>query len=158
MPIRAERKNPPRKASTPAPAEPAPPLESPPVVGIETLWPAVLERVRDGEGGEMLAALLADARPAGLENDVLVLMYPQSASFSKRKIEDAANGERLVQALKLVAGRPLGVRIELRDLEADEDAGEDAGEEDMIERIKNTFDAEDLSEDPAPEDVPERSA
>ena len=154
MPIRAERKNPPRKASTPAPAEPAPPPESPPVVGIETLWPAVLERVRDGEGGEMLAALLADARPAGLENDVLVLMYPQSASFSKRKIEDAANSERLVQALKLVAGRPLGVRIELRDLEADEDAGE----EDMIERIKNTFDAEDLSEDPAPEDVPERSA
>jgi hypothetical protein len=154
MPIRAERKNPPRKASTPAPAEPAPPPESPPVVGIETLWPAVLERVRDGEGGEMLAALLADARPAGLENDVLVLMYPQSASFSKRKIEDAANGERLVQALKLVAGRPLGVRIELRDLEADEDAGE----EDMIERIKSTFDAEDLSEDPAPEDVPERSA
>jgi DNA polymerase III subunit gamma/tau len=168
MPIRAERRNPPRKASAPAVTDKEPAKEAPeppvaengqdepsaePVVGIETLWPAVLERVREAEGGEMLGALLADARPSGLEGDVLVLVYPQSASFSKRKIEDAPNGERLVQALKLVAGRPLAVRIELRDLEADEDAPED----DMIERIKDAFDAEDLSEEPAP-DVPERSA
>ena len=63
----------------------------------------MLERVRDGEGGEMLAALLAEARPVALEDDVLVLAYPASASFSKRKIEDRANGERLAQALR--AGR-----------------------------------------------------
>ena len=67
------------------------------------LWPAVLERVGEGEGGEMLAALLADARPVALEEDVLVLAYPASASFSKRKIEDRANGERLGRALR--AGR-----------------------------------------------------
>ena len=135
------------------------------VKAIGTLWPAVLERVREGEGGEMLAALLADARPVALEEDELVLAYPPSASFSKRKIEDAPNGERLVQALKLVAGRPLGVRIELRELEEAEEAGADAAararpanEESVIERIKDAFDAEDLSEEPAPEDVPERSA
>ena len=150
-------------------ADPSPLAESPvvdrPVVGIGTLWPAVLERVREGEGGEMLAALLVDARPVALEEDELVLAYPQSASFSKRKIEDAPNGERLVQALKLVAGRPLGVRIELRELEEAEEAGADAAararpanEESVIERIKDAFDAEDLSEEPAPEDVPERSA
>ena len=37
----------------------------------------------------MMAALLAEARPVALEDDVLVLSYPASASFSKRKIEDA---------------------------------------------------------------------
>ena len=49
-------------------------------------------------GGEMLAALLADARPASLVDDELVLEYPQSASFSKRKIADPVNGERLAEA------------------------------------------------------------
>jgi DNA polymerase III gamma/tau subunit len=150
----------------PEPREPAaktsedrPPPD--PVVGIETLWPAVLERVREGEGGEMLAALLADAFPSALEEDVLVLVYPQSASFSKRKIEDSPNGERLVEALSLVAGRTLGVRIELRELGEEPAANQaalagPANEEKTIERIKDTFDAEDLPE-PAP-DVPERSA
>jgi hypothetical protein len=113
----------------------------------------VLERVREGEGGEMLAALLADARPRELEEDVLVLVYPQSASFSKRKIEDSPNGERLVQALQLVAGRSLGVRIELSDLEATS-----SSEDEMIEAMKDAFDAEEDLPDPAPEDVPEHTA
>ena len=69
------------------------PARRPP--SFNALWPAVLERVGEGEGGEMLAALLADARPVALEDDVLVLSYPASASFSKRKIEDRANGQRL---------------------------------------------------------------
>jgi DNA polymerase III subunit gamma/tau len=145
------------KHPSPAPA-PAPD----PVVGIETLWPAVLERVREGEGGEMLAAMLADARPASLEDDELVLEYPQSASFSKRKIADPVNGERLAEALKLVAGRPIAVRIELRDPSEDEvkAARMDSGlsEDQAIERIKDAFDAEDLTEpdpDPAPEETPE---
>jgi DNA polymerase-3 subunit gamma/tau len=158
-----EQKDNPRRP-TPVPDAPAPAGD--PVVGIETLWPAVLDRVRDGEGGEMLAAMLADARPASLEDDELVLEYPQSASFSKRKIADPINGERLAEALKLVAGRPIAVRIELRD-RPDEDvtaARLDSGfsEDQAIERIKDTFDAEDLSEpepepdpDPAPEEAPE---
>jgi DNA polymerase III subunit gamma/tau len=151
-----EPREPPAKTS-----EDQPPSD--PVVGIVTLWPAVLERVREGEGGEMLAALLADAYPSALEEDVLVLVYPQSASFSKRKIEDSPNGERLVEALRLVAGRTLGVRIELREVEGEEPAANPAAlarpanEESAIERIKDAFDAEDLPE-PAPEDVPERSA
>ena len=66
----------------------------------------MLERVRDGEGGEMLAALLAEARPVALEEDVLVLSYPASASFSKRKIEDRANGERLGAGAAAGVGPP----------------------------------------------------
>jgi DNA polymerase III subunit gamma/tau len=144
----------------PGPAEPSgaeakTPGSADPIVGIETLWPAVLDRVRDSEeGGEMLAALLADARPASLVDDELVLEYPQSASFSKRKIADPVNAERLGEALQLVAGRPVSVRIELRDRDDDEvkAARIDSGfsDDQAIDRIKDTFDAEDLSE-PEPE-------
>ena len=164
---------PPAKKATKSPVAeaPAPPedeveaaSDDQPVVGIETLWPAVLDRVRDSEeGGEMLAALLADARPASLVDDELVLEYPQSASFSKRKIADPVNADRLAEALKLVAGRPVSVRIELREVSDDEElkaAKLDSGysEDQAIERIKSTFDAEDLSEPepgPAPDPEPE---
>jgi DNA polymerase-3 subunit gamma/tau len=156
------------ETSAPAPAETvAEASEDPeprrpagePVVGLETLWPAVLERVREGVGGEMLTALLADARPASLEEGELVLVYPQSASFSKRKIADPANGERLAEALKLVAGQPIRVRVELRD-DADDDEVKASRiepgmpEDQAIERIKSEFDAEDLTE-PDPEEAPE---
>jgi DNA polymerase III subunit gamma/tau len=130
-----------------------------PVVGIDTLWPAVLERVRDGDGGEMLAAMLADARPATLEDDELVLEYPQSASFSKRKIEDPVNGERLAEALTLVAGRPVRVRIELKDRGADDEVHAARIDEDqVVGRFKDEFDAqEEDSPEPDPEPAPEEA-
>jgi DNA polymerase III subunit gamma/tau len=146
-------------ADAPAAAPEPPRPVGEPVVGIETLWPAVLERVREGEGGEMLAALLADARPASLEEGELVLEYPQSASFSKRKIADPVNGDRLAEALKLVAGHPVSVRVELRDRADDEEVKASRmesglSEDQAIERMKNEFDAEDLTE-PDPEEAPE---
>ena len=131
-------------AQAPAAAAPAPPAE------LKTLWPAVLQRVGEGEGGEMLAALLADARPVALEEDVLVLSYPASASFSKRKIEDRANGERLGRALEVVAGRSYAVRFELSE---EEQAAADAPrltEDEVIERFKSTFDAEDVEHSESP--------
>jgi hypothetical protein len=158
-----KKDTPPKKdTAEPALAEvPSPPEE--PIVGIETLWPAVLDRVRESDGGEMLAALLADARPASLGDDELVLEYPQSASFSKRKIADPVNAERLGEALKLVAGRPVSVRVELRERDEDEEVtasrlASGLSEDQAIERIKDTFDAEDLSDPepkPAPEEAPE---
>ena len=152
--------SPPKNESEPVLAAAPPPAPDEPVIGIETLWPAVLERVQESEGGEMLAALLADARPASLDGDELVLEYPQSASFSKRKIGDPANADRLAEALRLVAGRPVSVRVELRDRAGDDDvkaARIDSGlsEDQAIERIKDTFDAEDLSDPDESEPEPE---
>jgi DNA polymerase-3 subunit gamma/tau len=150
--------------------EPRPTAESPspsaePVVGLETLWPAVLERVRAGEGGEMLAALLADARPAMFDDDELVLEYPQSASFSKRKIGDPVNAERLGDALRLVAGRPVSVRIEVRDRPVEDEVHAARIDEDaMIGRLKDVFDAEEEAPEepepdpePAPEPAPDQA-
>jgi DNA polymerase III subunit gamma/tau len=163
--LEGEGAAPPPRLAKPAPvANPKPvaavpePVSEEPVVGIETLWPAVLERVRDGEGGEMLAALLADARPVALADDELVLEYPQSASFSKRKIEDSVNSERLADALKLVAGRPVRVRIELRDRPAEDEVhAARIDEDEMIGHIKDTFDAEEDLPEPDPEPAPEEA-
>ncbi len=138
----------PVEAAAPAPGPVPAPAPSPsPTPELHTLWPAVLERVGEGEGGEMLAALLADARPVALEEDVLVLAYPASASFSKRKIEDRANGQRLGRALELVAGRPYSVRFELSDEEQADAAAPRLTEDEAYERMKSTFDAEEVQED-----------
>ena len=134
--------------SAPARAETEQPAAAQPALDLQRLWPAVLERVRDGEGGEMMAALLADARPVALEEGALVLAYPASSSFSKRKIEDRANGQRLGRAIELVAGRPLAVRFEVGDGESDSDPSAPAAmsEEELIARFKDEFDAEDVEE------------
>ncbi len=130
--------------SAPARAEPEQPAPD-----LQRLWPAVLERVSEGEGGEMMAALLADARPVSLEEDVLVLAYPASASFSKRKIEDRANSQRLGRAVELVVGHPIVVRFEVGDAESDSDPAAPPptmSEEELIARFKDEFDAEDVEE------------
>ena len=153
-------KAPPRDPAPEGPATSGPPVATavaepgagaiataPPALELQRLWPAVLARVCEGDGGEMLAALLADARPVALEDEVLVLAYPASASFSKRKIEDRANTQRLGRALELVAGRPYRVRIELSDDEAMAAAAPGLSEEELIQRFKATFDAHDVEDE-----------
>jgi DNA polymerase-3 subunit gamma/tau len=136
----------------------APKQESPADEDMTVIWPAVLERVRDSEGGEMLAALLSDARPTALDDDVLVLAYPHSASFSKRKVEDPANGERIGEALRLVAGRPLRIKVELTDASAE--SGEEqpeVDEEELVRLVKEAFNAEEVTvvpKEPVPNDQP----
>jgi DNA polymerase-3 subunit gamma/tau len=138
-------------AAAPRQSEPPPPPVLQGDVELARLWPAVLERIRDSEGGEMMAALLAEARPLSLEDDVLLLAYPASASFSKRKIEDRANGERLSQALRLVSGRPLAARFEIH--EDSEGNGQEGTpvvrltEDELIDRFKSEFDAQDMAEE-----------
>jgi DNA polymerase-3 subunit gamma/tau len=141
----------PTRSAAPVQAAPDPAPAAAPTE-LNALWPAVLERVGEGEGGEMLAALLADARPVALEDDVLVLSYPASASFSKRKIEDRANGQRLGRALELVAGRAYGVRIELSDEEQAAAVAPRLTEDEVFERFKSTFNAEDVEHSDSRED------
>jgi DNA polymerase-3 subunit gamma/tau len=110
-------------------------------------WPAVLDHIRTGEGGEMLAALLQGARPISLEAGRLVLSYPASAAFSKRKVESQANQVHIVKALKEVTGQQLIPRFELSD--DAESPGEGSlsllSEEDAIAAFKTAFDAEDVA-------------
>jgi DNA polymerase III gamma/tau subunit len=120
--------------------------------GLEAVWPAALEQVRAIEGGAMLAALLSGARPVTLDDTRLVIAYPPSAAFSKRKVEDPANRDRIAGALKLVTGKALVLECELGDEDTSAESSgfgppvEFLSEEELIERIKDVFDAEDIEE------------
>jgi DNA polymerase-3 subunit gamma/tau len=131
-----------------------PPATEPPATETTdpgTLWSATLERIRSMEGGGMLGALLDQARPLSLADGRLVLSYPPSAAFSKRKVEHPANKDRISDALRLVSGQRLAVQFELGDRPDEGPAGPEQpesvlSEEEIIERIKEVFGAEDVLE------------
>ena len=113
-------------------------------------WPAVLEQVRVLEGGAMMAALLAEAQPALLEQSRLLVSFPQTAAFSKRKIESRPNRDRIAEAVRQVTGKSLVLEFALSDV-AGGAAGSMQGdahlsEDEAIERFKQMFDAEDVLE------------
>jgi DNA polymerase III subunit gamma/tau len=127
-----------------------------------TLWSAALERVQTMEGGGMLSALLQEARPVSLEDGMLVLAYPPSAAFSKRKAEDSVNANRVAEALRLVSGEPLAPRFELSDTPVapveTEQPESVLSEEEVIERIKEVFGAEDVEAPDEKSDAGRRDA
>ena len=118
------------------------------------LWPAVLESVA-GES-RLLAASLAEARPAQLADRELTLAWGQASAFSKRKAEDAANRDLIAQAIRAVTGSSLRLAYALRtDAEHTAAAAETAPdpaltEEDLIQRLKDEFEAVELPPDPPP--------
>jgi len=118
------------------------------------LWPAVLESVAGDS--RLLAASLAEARPASLADRELTLAWGQSAAFSKRKAEDAANRELIAKAIRAVTGSSLRLAYALRtDAEHTAAALETApdpalSEEDLIQRLKDEFEAVELPPDPPP--------
>jgi len=105
----------------------------------------------------MLGALLAHAQPLAMDGETLVVSYPASAAFSKRKVESQANRERVMEALRQISGRSLAVRFELGEHAAEpaETGAADPplDEDEVIERMKELFDAEDVLEQ-APADDP----
>jgi DNA polymerase-3 subunit gamma/tau len=115
------------------------------------LWPAVVDSLK--EERPMLAGLLEDARPAALGDSGLTLTWPESSSFSKRKAEDPENRELIAGAIRAVTGTSLRLAYELRS------DGETAGgwapspepelsEDDLVQRFKEEFDAEELPPEP----------
>ena len=108
-----------------------------------SLWPAVLDTVR-GQNA-MLAALLEGANPVEVAADELRLAFAESAAFLKRKAEGLPNREMLSQAVQTVTGRPLKLVYELRaDAETEEAAAGALSDEDLVARMLEEFDAEEL--------------
>jgi DNA polymerase III subunit gamma/tau len=120
---------------------------------IAGLWPAVLDQVRQS-GSELLSAVFQAARPLGVdaERAVLEVGFPPSAAFNKRKAEAQANRDRLAEAVRTIAGHSLRPVYVLLDGEDDGDAPPNGGaptlsEEELVERIKSEFDAEEHDAD-----------
>jgi len=120
-------------------APPAPPTVELDLASLVSLWPAVLEQV----DGTLLAHLLRDGRPVGFADGELRVALP---ALAKRKAESPANQQRIAEAVRAVTGSSLRLAYELRDQPAS--AAPALSEEELIERFKEAFEAEELPPEP----------
>jgi DNA polymerase-3 subunit gamma/tau len=114
---------------------------------IVEMWPAVADAV--GRQNAMVAALVAEARPSALDGDRLTIAFPADAGFHKKKAE--ANRDLVLGALRSLTGTALAVAFELSET-AEAPATLTLGEEELLQRLKQDFGAEEVFEDddPAP--------
>jgi DNA polymerase-3 subunit gamma/tau len=166
------------QASSPAPASPAetaapgaPPVDNAdpeaadPEASIATasvdierlveLWPAVVDHLRDS-GSAMLSTLFDEAKPLGIDEErgVLRVGFPASAKFNKKKAESSANVERMAEAVSSIAGvrlRPAYEAIDGQNEEAAPEKPAAMNEEDLVDLVKDSFDASEVAPDDARE-------
>jgi DNA polymerase-3 subunit gamma/tau len=113
------------------------------------LYPAVLDQVRQS-GSEALSQVLEAARPLAVDAEaaVMKLGFPPSASFNKRKAENSDARERLADAIKTIVGERLRPVFVLLESEPDQEApAPDMTEDEVVERVKSEFGAEEYFED-----------
>jgi hypothetical protein len=127
------------------------------------LWPAVVDQLREA-GSELLSHVIEVARPVAIyaERSVLELGFPASAAFNKRKAETRENKELIAEAVQVVFGRALRPVYLMLDGEDDSEPGGENGaqalsEEELIERLKAEFDAEELDDPVEPGDPGEEA-
>ena len=120
------------------------------------LWPAVVDHLRES-GSAMLSTLFDEARPLGIdeERSRLRIGFPPSAKFNRKKAESPANVERIGEAITAIVGQRLRPAYELIEEGGSEEATAEGSaalsEDDMIEMIKDNFDAREVEPDDARE-------
>jgi DNA polymerase III subunit gamma/tau len=124
-------------------------------------WPAVIEHLR-GSGSEVLSHVLEAARPVAVdaERGVVEVGFPTGAAFNKRKAEAAAARDRIVAAVHEVLGQRLRPVYVLLDGDDEHELAADRplSEDELIERLKSEFDAEEFEpEDADEEDEPKEA-
>jgi DNA polymerase III subunit gamma/tau len=107
------------------------------------LWPAVMEQVKSGS--ELLSHALSVARPIAVdvEQAVVQVGFPVSASFNKRKAEAVEARDKLAEAVKTIVGerlRPVYVIIEGEEASPEADEGPKMSPDEVFEKLKNAFD------------------
>ena len=139
---------PPAPVAEEAPAvdEPAP-VPVPVAIGIDEvaeLWPAVVETLQSEQS--LLAAALAGARPVEVrDNGTLVVAFGAEDSFNRRMAaENAEHRQAVTEAVHSLTGSPLRIEYETRELEGPDAPPELAGDE-LVDRIVETFDAEEIA-------------
>jgi DNA polymerase-3 subunit gamma/tau len=119
------------------------------------LWPAVVDHLRDS-GSAMLSTLFDEAKPLVIDEErgVLRIGFPASAKFNKKKAESSANIERMTEAVSSIAGVRLRPAYELIDGQNEEAAPEKPdgmSEEELVDLVKDSFDASEVVSDDARE-------
>jgi DNA polymerase III subunit gamma/tau len=116
---------------------------------IQQVWPTVLQKL--SETAPALAATFDGARPVGLDENGLQVGFPAAMTFNKKKADSPERRDTLAAAFAAVTGvglRPTYVLL------ADDDEGpppdtpapgsDEVDEDELLERLKNDFDAEEV--------------
>jgi hypothetical protein len=109
---------------------------------VQAIWPAVAEAVAEENG--MVGAALAAARPLAVEDGRVTVAFPPDAAFVKKKAE--SNRELIQRALHGLTGHSAGVAFELSE-EAAATGPAALGEDELIERLRAEFAAQEIFED-----------
>jgi DNA polymerase-3 subunit gamma/tau len=153
---------PPERPAAPAPEQPAPEpqptaaqaaeapvaVAEPTLDSVRSLWPAVLETLRADKGA--LAASLSEAQPVDVRGNQMIVAFDESDTFNRRVADSPPHRAAVEEALRDLAGSPLRVSYELRDLGNGDDEPPPS-EDEIVNRFKRAFDAEEI----VPEDEPE---
>ncbi|HEU5104228.1 MAG TPA: DNA polymerase III subunit gamma/tau [Solirubrobacterales bacterium] len=114
---------------------------------IQRVWPAVLHKLQ--ETAPALAATLEGARPISFGDEGLEVAFPTEMTFLKKKAEGADRRDTVAAAFAAVTGVGLRPTYVLLDGEAPPDTpapgSEEIDEEELLERLKSEFDAEEVS-------------
>jgi DNA polymerase-3 subunit gamma/tau len=116
---------------------------------LRALWPAVVDVVRAGNA--LIGALIADARPAAVDGEDLMVAFASSAAFLKKKAEHPDNRAIVTDALRQVTGGRWRLSYELLEVDADPSPEQRTPtEEEWVRRFMEEFDAEELLNESAP--------
>jgi DNA polymerase III subunit gamma/tau len=139
-----------RPAET-GPSEPPPPTAEPPSLELEQLQDAWQRAILPAVEQKSIptASMLREAHPADLAGDTLTVEFPRSASFHRQLAEEPRNATLLADALYEVTGRKLSLAFAVG--QNGGDAGPEpeeapASEEEILELMKETFDAREVED------------
>jgi len=114
---------------------------------IQRVWPAVLQKL--GETAPALAATFDGARPVAFGEEGLQIAFPADMTFNKKKADSPERRDAVAAAFEAVTGQGLRPTYVLLEGEAPPDTpapgSDQIDEEELLERLKSEFDAEEVS-------------
>src|SRR6185312_6038766 len=137
----------------PAP-EPSPPAaDAQDLAQVTRIWPSILAKL--DEKAPALKATFEGARPVAFDDEGLKIGFPPDQPFNKRKAESPDRRQELIDAFVAVTGEPVApTYVLLEEGEAAPTApppdtpapgSGEIDEDELLERLKSEFDAEEVS-------------
>ncbi|MGN6254274.1 MAG: DNA polymerase III subunit gamma/tau [Solirubrobacterales bacterium] len=113
---------------------------------VQRVWPSVLHKL--SETAPALAATLEGARPVSFGDEGLQVGFPPDMTFNKKKADRPDQRDTVAAAFAALTGQGLRPTYVLLDGEAPPDTpapgSEEVDEEELLERLKSEFDAEEV--------------
>ncbi len=114
---------------------------------VQRVWPSVLHKL--AETAPALAATLEGARPVSFGDEGLQVGFPPDMTFNKKKADRPDQRDTVAAAFAAVTGVGLRPAYVVLDGEAPPDTpapgSEEIDEDQLLERLKSEFDAEEVS-------------